>query len=269
MRPAVALLAFAALLLPAAASAQEQDVTRRTYTFLSHRLDVAILADAPGVLQVLRGERGRIEVAARSRDGFPGFGLGGSHTPQLRLTAVGSEAVQYLVVVPEHVSVRVRLPQGAMLSLAPRAPAGTYTWGGTSDEAAARAPLPTTAGGLFLAHTASWAPRTVDIPDLASIRSLSVRFGSGDFRVAASRPLTVAPASRTDLQLDIAGDPLDLVIYVPGGRAPFTLRSGSLVIAESVVGVPRPLCGNVIIQSPTEHQTWLTFRPQAGRLDCR
>jgi hypothetical protein len=276
MRPAITLLAVVALLLPAAVSAQERDVTRRSWIFLDNRLDVAIIADAPGVLQVVRGERGRIEVAARSRDGFPGFGLGGSHTRQLRLTAVGAGDVQYLVVVPEHVSVRVHLPHGASVSLAPRAPAGTYRWGAQEDGAAERVaygatdmPAPTTAGGLFVAHAATWAPASVDVPDLTSVRSISVRFEGGDFRVASSRPLAVSPGNRSVLQVDVAGEPLDLVLYVPRGRNTFVLRSGTNTLVQSIAGVPRALCGNVILQNPTEHQTWLTFHPQNGRLECR
>jgi hypothetical protein len=270
MRPAIAVLAFAAILLPSAASAQEQDVTRRSWTFLDSRLDVEVIADAPGVLQVVRGERGRIEVAARSRDGFPGFGLGGNFTRQLRLTAVGSESVQYLVVVPEHVSVRVHLPQGGTMSLAPRAASGTYRWGADDNtRTAVPLPLPTTAGGLYVAHAATWAPAVVDIPDLSAVRQLSLRFEGGEFRVAASRPLSVAPGSPASFQLDVSGEPLDLMIQIPRGRASFTLRSGDVVIAEIRGGIPRALCGNVIIQDPTEHQTWLTFHPQAGRLSCR
>jgi hypothetical protein len=280
-----AVLAAAALAvvgLPAAAAAQEQDVTRRTWTFLDNRLDVAVMADAPGVLHVVRGERGRIEVAARSRDGFPGFGLGGSHTRQLRLTAVGSEAVQYLVVVPERVSVRVHLPNGGTTSLASRETAASFSWGATDSDDTARhtvmddvhhaagdALRPTTRGGLFVAHSTTWAPALVDIPDLNAVRSISVRFEGAEFRVAASRPLQVRGGSPSALRIDVAGDPVDVVLYVPRGRAGFALRSGSATIAESTAGVPRAVCGNVVIQQPTAHQTWFTFHPQAGRLDCR
>jgi hypothetical protein len=273
MRSATVLLAAAALLFPGAASAQEQDVTRRTYTFLDNRLDVAVTADAPGVLHVVRGQRGRIEVAARSRDGFPGFGLGGTHTRQLQLTAVGSESVQYLVVVPERVSVRVRLPQGGSVTLAPHTPNGRYSWGATEPVAVSHGsddmPLPTLTGGLFLAYRSVWAPGVLDLRGLESVRSLSVRFEGTDFRLASSRPLSVTPGSRSLMRLDLAGEPVDLVLYVPRGRAPFTLRSGNMVIAEQVGGTPRAVCDNVIIQSPTEYQTWLTFRTHAGRLDCR
>ncbi|HSJ26449.1 MAG TPA: hypothetical protein VK929_17350 [Longimicrobiales bacterium] len=282
MRTALAVLA-AAIVLPAQPLAgQELDVTRRTYTFLDSRLDVDVLADAPGVIQVIRGERGRIEVAARSRDGFAGFGLGGTHTRQLRLTAVGSEAVQYLVVVPENVSVRVRLPTGASASLAPRQALGTWSWAGdppaASDAVGSppaspvgpdNVPLPTTLGGLFLAHRSTWAPTMINIPELAAVRSLSLRFEGADFRIAASRPLGVSPGDRNHMEIRVDGEPLDLVLFIPRGRAAFQLRSGDTRIAESVGDRPRAICGNVVIQSPTPSQAWLTFYPQHGRLDCR
>jgi hypothetical protein len=281
MKSTVAMLALAcAVALPSTqAAAQELDVTRRAYTFLDNRLTVAVLADAPGTLQVLRGERGRIEVAARSSNGFAGFGLGGGPTRQLRLTAVGSESVQYLVVVPEGVSVRVQLPAGNSVSLASRQPAATYTWQGAADRAegaAATPPVPTagdllatTWSGLHVVHRATWAPRVIDVPELGSVRSISVRFEGGEFRVAASRPLAVQAGSRDHLALRVDGAPLDLVIYVPRGQAAFTLRSGDVRIAESVGDRPRAICQNVVIHNPTQAQTWLTFYPQLGQLDCR
>lgn len=289
MRAALVILAAAVLLPAVPVTGQELDVSRRTYTFLDNRLDVAVLAHVPGTIQVMRGERGRIEVAARSRDGFPGFGLGGTHTRQLRLTAVGSESVQYLVVVPENVSVRVQLPSGASASLPPRQALGTWSWDGdavaTGQTAAMAAPaatqgggtismaeellLSTTHSGLYVAHRSAWAPGVVDIPDLASVRSVSLRFEGAEFRVAASRPLAVSPADRGHVELRVDGEPLDLVIYLPRGSAAFQLRSGNVRIAESVGDRPRPLCGNVVIQHPTPSQVWLSFYPQGGRLDCR
>jgi hypothetical protein len=146
-----------------------------TATFLEDRLVVAVHAEAPGELQVVRGQRGRIEVAARSRDGFAGFGLGGSYTRQLRLTAVGSDEVQYLVVVPEHVAVSVQLPSGASTQVTDSDGVATYHWGRRAgDRAALNASLdralaavddrdgplsydgpiaPTTGAGLYIVHS--------------------------------------------------------------------------------------------------------------------
>jgi hypothetical protein len=296
MKCTMAVLALA-ILLPNAAAAQD-GVNRRTYTFLENHLDVAVIAEVPGVLQVVRGERGRVEVAGRSLDGFPGSALGGRITRQLRLTAVGAQAVEYLVVVPEHVVVRIQLPDGTAASLAPGAAAASYRWlaAGAAGPVGARylsgaangihgtalpgtppdaghlphePQLMRTAGGLFVAHQSAWAPAVIDVPDLASIRSLDVRFEGGDFRVAASRPLSVERGDASHFVLRADGEPVDIVLFIPRGSGRFILRADGVRIAESVAGQPRALCSNVVIQHPTVHQTWLTFRPQAGRIDCR
>jgi hypothetical protein len=205
---------------------------------------------------------------------------------------VGAEAVHYLVVVPERVSVRILLPGGRRLSLSPLASSGTWNWGtaAASDAATARTtPAPGAAGttaapvllpeaaggeeagadGFFVAHRDRWAPAIVDLPDLAAVRSLSVRFDGGEFRVAASRPLAVMPGSRSHMELRLDGDPLDVVIYVPRGRADFVLRSGTQTLARSAGDQPATLCSNVVILTPSAEQSWFTFYPQAGRLECR
>jgi hypothetical protein len=56
---------------------------------------------------------------------------------------------------------------------------------------------------------------------------------------------------------------------VPRGRAPFTLRSGGVALASFGGDRAEALCRNVVIHNPVPHQTWFTFYPQAGRLDCR
>ena len=254
--------------------AQEWDVTRRTYTFLEDRLVINIIADAGGELQVVRGELGRVEVAARSNDGFPGSGLGGEITRELRLTAVGADRVQFLVVVPEHVRVTIRTPGGAESSLASRAQSGRYTWQPQPNvDAVVAAPdtpmLPTLPGGLYLLHTTRFAPTIVDVPDLTAVRSIAVRFEGPEFRVAASRPMAITPGGGERLELRVAGEPIDLVLYVPRATASFQLRSGPVRLIESVAGQPRALCGGVVIQKPTLVQDWLTLYPEQGRVTCR
>jgi hypothetical protein len=290
MKPFLPIAALATLVL-AVPAASQVDVNRHVYTFVENRLDVVVLAEAPGVLQVVRGELGRIEVAARSRDGLAGSGLGGTLTRQLRLLGAGTSGVEYLVVVPEHVSLRVHLPQGGSADLSPSAAAATYRWGppaaapgpgaagqtvaGGAGQPATGAPFQTAAasepatGGLFITHVSSWAPGVVDIPDLAAVRSLSVRFQGAEFRIAASRPLQVRPGSAARMEVRATGDPLDLVLYVPREGPAFSIQSGSLRLLESHAGQPQALCGNVVVQRPSEQQIWLTFHPRAGQLDCR
>lgn len=284
MKLALAILALAIPALPATAHAQASDVERRVFTLLENRLDVAVVADAPGALQVVRGERGRVEVASRSSDGFAGAGLGGVLTRELRLTAVGSGDVQFLVVVPEHVNVRVHLPGGESSTLASSAPSASFTWGrvgrhglmhGEWDAHAAAPPAdvialrPTTTGGLYVVHDVRRAPADVYLPDLAAVRSLSLRFEGDAFRIAASRPLNVEPGSPGRMELRITGEPTDIVLYIPREAGAFTVTAAGRRIAETVAGRPRALCGNVIVQEPTSRQLWLTFRPRSGRLDCR
>lgn len=272
MRVSVATLLLA-LLLPVAAAGQEYATTRRSYTFLDDRLVVNVLGRAPGELQLMRGEPGRVEVAARSTDGFPGFGLGGNLTRELRLTAVGADQVRFLVVVPEHVRVTVQLPDGASASVPSRAPATSWSWGADdADPGASLLPglplMPTLANGMYLVHATTWAPSTVDVPDLRTVRSLSLRFEGAEFRIAASRPLSVEPGNATHLELRLGGDPVDIIVYVPRGNGAFQLRSGRTRLAELMSGRARALCGNVVVQRPSVHQDWLTFHPQDGRLDC-
>jgi hypothetical protein len=280
--PRASLLAVLPLLLgmlpvaSATVAAQERDVVRRSYTFLENRLSVAVLADAPGVLQIVRGERGRVEVAARASDGFAGSGLGGELTRELRLTAVGAAAVQYLVVVPERVSVRVTMPDGTVVTMASGTPAASYRWGepaagtGAGTGAVTEPELQRTTGsGLYVVHSTPWAPATIDLPDIQAVRSISLRFGDGDFRVAASRPMSVQPGSRERMEVRVNGEPLDLVIHLPLTGSGVTVRAAGTRIAESSGGRPRALCDGVVVQAPTQHQLWLTFHPRSGRLECR
>ncbi|HSK19421.1 MAG TPA: hypothetical protein VK912_09780 [Longimicrobiales bacterium] len=272
-----------AVTLPAAADAQ-RDVTRRSYTFLEDRLVIEVLAEAPGELQVVRGQRGLVEVAARSRDGFAGFGLGGDYTRLLRLTAVGSDAVQYLVVVPEHVAVSVVLPRGGTAHVPDRDGLASYRWGEdatrhgetrSGDAADARVMdiepiMPTTSAGLYVVHSGRGrVPSLVDVPELASVRSMSVRVEGDDFRVAATRPLALTPGDAGHMVIRVDGEPLDLVLFVPRGSSGFELRSGSRRIADVAFGRPRSYCGNTVVQQPTPHQDWLTVFPSDGSVSCR
>lgn len=273
MKQILAALALAAV-LPAAADAQ-RDVTRRAYTFLEDRLVVAVHAEAPGELQVVRGQRGRIEVAARSSHGFAGFGLGGDYTRRLRLTAIGSDAVQYLVVVPEHVWVSVVLPHGGSADVTDRDGIATYRWG--MDDVVSESPafddtpiVPSTSGGLYVVHSGRRrVPGLVDIPDLASIRSISVRVEGDDFQVAASRPLALTPGDEGHMIIRVDGPPLDLVFFVPRNGSGFRLRSGSQRLIDVTGGRPVSYCGSTVLQQPTPNQDWLTLFPADGSVRCR
>jgi hypothetical protein len=255
----------------AAAEAQEYDVSRRSYPFLEERLTVLVETEVPGTLRVLRGGRGQVEVAGRSPDGFVGFGLGGDIRQHLRLTSVGGAHVEYLVVVPEHVRLTVQLPDRAGTDVAPRQESAVFRWGLVTgkDENGAALLLPTH-GGMYRVHTSTLAPAFVDIPDLASVRSISVRFGPGDFRIASSRPLSFDPGSgRAGIVLRVAGDPTAIVINVPTGTPSFTVRAADRTLVSIAGGRPGSNCAAVAVQQPTREQMWFNFYPQRGRIECR
>jgi hypothetical protein len=263
-------LALALAAVAGDASAQEYQTTRRSYTFMDNRLKVTVAAEAAGELHVIRGERGRVEVAARSDDGFPGFGLAGSPYRELTLTAPGAGRVQYLLVVPGRVSVSVQLP-GERASRSVSGDGGVFRWGddGAAGLEDAGPILPTTSTGLYVALVRTWAPRVVDVTDLTSVRSLSVRVEGGEFRVAASRPLSVAAGDRSRLEVSVAGEPIDVVLYLPEGSTGVEVRSGDQRLAQVTAGRLRSSCSGAVIQAPTPHQRWLTIWPEAGQVACR
>jgi hypothetical protein len=122
----VAPLALAASTSPALA---QQDVMRDVYGFFGSSLEVDVAAEAPGRIRLIRGRRSRIEVAGRSPDGFTSAALGGRGVRRLTLTALGSEPVDFVVVVPEDVRVRVNWQGSARSELfGALAQTATYAW---------------------------------------------------------------------------------------------------------------------------------------------
>lgn len=134
VRPALAILGLSFLaVLPREATAQVHrttETTRASFLFLDHELTIDVLADAPGVVRIIRGRPGRIEVSGSSSGGVVGFGLASRQFPELALTAVEAERVIYLVVVPEGTYVRLRLPDRDVAeTLGALENAGTFEWG--------------------------------------------------------------------------------------------------------------------------------------------
>ncbi len=141
-------LAMAALLTAlfgaaANAAAQEWDVNRRQYTFIDTRLTVDVQVEAEGTLRLIRGMPGRLEVAGRALNGFTGFALGDRHGSHLRLSAAGADRVEYLVVVPERVYVRIRLPDRRLAEVfGSTRDAVSYEWEAVDEPASRPAPQP-------------------------------------------------------------------------------------------------------------------------------
>lgn len=253
---------------PTLASAQYDPVLHRSWTLLDSHLLIEVVADAPGQVQVLRGRPGQLEVTARSTFGFPGFALTDDFRPSLRLSALGATDVQFLVVVPERVSVALRLPDGA-IDLGPARNGRSFSWQATGP-AAAQAPRlpggppPELPHGLVLVYAAGRAPTQVDIPDLTAVRGLQVRLGGDQFRVAATRPLDVRPGSGRRLSLRLDGEPLDLVLFVPAGGGRFEVTSGATRLVEGSGGDMRSLCGGSAVHGVAGEGIWLRLDPAAG-----
>jgi len=120
------------LALPSIATARQtqQEVARQRFTFLANQLLIRVAADVPGTLRILRGEGGILEVGARAvPTGMPGFGLSGTERDELNLTALGADQVEYLVVVPRGIRVRIRLPDRNLAEVMPSThDVATYRW---------------------------------------------------------------------------------------------------------------------------------------------
>jgi hypothetical protein len=253
------------LLVPVGASAQEPDVSRRPYTFVDDRLVVQVDAESAGVLRVVRGEPGKVEVTGRAADGFVGFGLGGETTRQLRLTSVGEGRVEYLVIVPENVRLTVQLPKQGGGDLGPSQGTALYRWGGESEGAETARPSSTP----HVVYSSNAAPAVVDLRDLAAVRSVSVRFEGSSFRISASRPFSAVGTPTDRIEFAITGEPADIVIQVPRAADAFSLRAGTHRLVTVAGGQPTTSCTGVAVQRPSANQVWYTFHPQSGRLECR
>ena len=265
MRPL--LLAGIALAIAAPVSAQ-REVARRSFTFFDTNLTIEVLGGESGVLQVVRGGDGRVEVAARAPSGIPGFGLGGRDHNTLRLTAT-SERVEYLVIAPEDVRIRVRLPGKPVADVVSRRPAASYTWGEEPPEPPTVESMTSTPGGPYTSYYSSEVPREVILPDLASVRRLELRFEGSDFRVVTDQP-SLVNSGRTD-RLVLRGDarqPLSATLLLPRQTRDFTLSLGgktALTVRGSEV---RNYCEQFIRQQLADGGLVYTYHP-SGTLRCR
>ena len=262
------LLIFAAV---APASGQERGVARRLFTFLDRNVTVEVLADAPGTLQIVRGEPGRIDVAARVPGGVSAFALGGRSGDNLRLTALGGETAEFIVVVPEDVYLRVRLPNNKAGEMGSTRPAGTFTWAGTAaTDAAASEPnaLPMPSGPV-VAHTAPRAPRVLNVSRLNGVRTITLRIEPGLFEVGGNRYMSVVNGSSENVEVRTGGESEQVIISIPADTRDFTLRLGgrtALVVRGREIST---YCEPMTDQLLSAGRRWFTFAPEAGRLSCR
>lgn len=234
----------------AAPLAAQQDVMRDAFGFHGSALDVLIESEAPGRVRIMRGQRSRIEVAGRAANGLTSAALGGHGVRRLTLSALGGDQVDFIVVVPEDVRVRLYRPGadgsdlfGALSQTA------TFAW----EPPQARPTIET----LRPASPFSTTPRALDIRSAYRLDRLTLRIGGTDgFTMSPRHQVTTSGgASAVDAR---NGEEID--IAVPAD-AVFTL---SLDGSDAIVvdrGAVRILCESVLSQTLPDGTRWLTLTP--------
>lgn len=269
MRRSLAMLAAVILLSSTHAVAQEYELTRRRFPFFDNTLTIEVVADGAGRLQVVRGQRGSVEVAARVPGGIPAFALGGRAYNQLRLTALGGGDAEFVVIVPEDAHVRVKLPDSRGASPAAR-PADTYVWDARAAAGQATAqtapPAPT---GPALAYSHERAPRTLNVPNLNTVRTISIRFEGTTFLVAGNQWMSVDPGNPDNVEIDTGAEVQDLIVTVPLETRSFELRLGGKLAMKVFRNEIRNYCQPMTRQDLGWGRTWFTYAPEGGRLSCR
>lgn len=251
------------------AYAQEHGVNRRMYTFLDDDVTIEVSAESGGTLQVIRGEAGVLEVSARAPGGFTAFALGGRNDNTLRLTAAGGERADFVVVVPERTYLRVRLPNRKQGELGSRRPGATYTWSAPSAVSTVSRNAPPTPARSTMAHSSATAPRVLNVPNLNSARSITVRVEPGPFMVGGNEWMSVERGSSTNVEIRTGSQAADLEIVVPIETRDFTMKLGgrtALVIRDSQV---TSYCQSVTEQEFAGGARRFTYSPEMGRLSCR
>ncbi|MEX2281051.1 MAG: hypothetical protein WEE89_01035 [Gemmatimonadota bacterium] len=251
------------------ARAQEWEVTRRAFTFLDGTLTIDVISEGSGSLQILRGEAGRIEVAARAPRGLPGFALGGREGDELRLTALGAGQVDYLVMVPEDIRVRVRLPERRNVEVPSTRPAANYTWGRQPQRSRlADLAAMTPEGGYYLSYHSRGVPRTLSVDDPGNLALLEVRFGGNDFRLETDRPVAVREGRADHIEYRAGQAGSKLIATLPIDTREFRLVLGGKLALEAKGGEIRSYCEQLVSQRLREGRIIYTYTP-SNRLICR
>ena len=268
-----AVMLVAALLAANSANAQEDELSRRSFSFFDNILSVEVVATMPGQLQVVRGEAGRIDVAGRVPGGIPAFALGGREENQLRLTAVGGNHADFVVIVPEDAMVKVKLPDRNWKQIGMTQESGQYTWGVNNKSAAPAAPAPrartSALPGPAIAYSDVLPPRTLNVTRLNSVRTVSVRFEGPNFNVAGNRPMTLQKGDPTNVEVRTGDEVQDLVVTVPLGTSDFKLLLAGKTAMNVVGGEIRVYCEPLTEQDLGMGRRWFTFAPEMGRMTCR
>jgi hypothetical protein len=267
MRPS--LLIASLLILATTSVAAAQDFTRRSFAFFERQLAIEVDPVAPGTLHIVRGDQGRLVISGRSAGGFAGYGLSGHTRDRLRLTPVGARRAEYMVVVPEHVRVRLRLPDG-LVDVPGWESSTSWEWEARAERAARRGvSLATSPGGFSVAFhaPAATAPRTLTLVDAGRLHLLEVRIAGDDFSVATSRELPVHALDAARVEVRVTGVGGALIVTVPAS-ADFTLLADDGEVLEVRAGRGTTTCEPVTIQRLAAEERY-SFTPVQGRLNCR
>jgi hypothetical protein len=265
-------LALALVGVIAAPAAAQHDVARRSFNFFDNTLTIQVISESSGSLRIMRGEEGRLEVAARTPDGIPAATLGGRDGDELRLTSVGANPVTFVVSVPEDVRVRVLLPDRKNLEIASTRPAASYAWGATPAKPAdgsVPAFVPTSSDGMFLGHSSRAVPRVLALPDISAVSQLEVKFEGSEFRISTSRPVSVQPGRSDEIVFRPGDDPISITIMLPQNARDFRLMLAGRTAIEVVGGDIRSYCQQLIDQRLPDGRRHFTYHPAGGGLVCR
>jgi hypothetical protein len=257
----------------AAPAAAQNDVARRSFTFFNNDLIIEVLDRSAGELRVIRGGNGRVDVAARALGGFAGFGLGGIVRDRLRLSSMGAYRVEYLVQVPDNIRVQVQMPNQD-LTPAVGGSEATFRWEALPEDTSGGnppRPSPDVPPGTSLTYVDKEAPDVIGFPDVEKVRSIEVRLGGSDFRVASSMPLGINRRSRDQIVIKVGGDidPVDLVFFVPAETRRFGIRVGDEVALMAGEGEMESYCTSATATTDADGAPRVRLTPVDGRLDCR
>jgi hypothetical protein len=270
-----ALLLAAVVFSGTSANAQERGLSRRQFNFWDNSLTVEIVADMPGQLQIVRGEPGKIDVAGRVPGGIPAFALGGREYDHLRLTALGGDHADFVVVVPEDAMVRVTLPDRHSHQVGSMQRGGNYTWGDSEKGSGVQESQPAALAGTtatrepVTAYSDVMAPRTLHVTPLNAVRTVSIRFEGESFTVGGNRYMSVQKGDPTNIEVRTGEQAQDLIVTVPLGTSAFTLKLGGKMAMQVAGAEIRVFCDPVTEQDLGAGRRWYTFAPDMGRLICR
>jgi hypothetical protein len=276
-RWSVVILTLAISAIASPGEAQQWQVAREHFAFAGRQLTVHVDVESEGSLHVIRGSSGLVRVSGRSEGGMTAAGLTAGR--DLTLTGSGPGPVEYIIAVPERVWLDIRFPdRHGNESMGTQDRSRTFFWGASSQSTEshqARTPIwvPEPNEGLgnpaaLTVFTASLAPRTVALPDLTHVRSVTVRLEGSRFRIGATRPLALSPGDPDHLEIRPTSPPIELILIVPVGTDHFTLDAGgatALTVNGDQVAV---LCSPSTRQWLSGGRGWVTFTPTDGALRC-